>query len=371
MTSSRPAHLWLDLCAAATAVCLALAVCSTPANGEADDAPSESPPANVYEETDLRSVFDHPHEGHAATVAEPLTKPLTNPPPPPAEPLGPSTALDRSESKPIDGFDETVDTAQPISLYDLTAMPLTAYQSSDAGVTWMPGSGEQFGWLSFMGSAYAARDAKNGLNLLFNFHLLGGPESSPLPPRLFDFAAGYQKRGSLSERFSYDLAASIGVYSDFETSARDGVRYISHAVGIIHVDDATDVVFGVDYLDRDDIALLPVLGFSLRPVNMPNTRFDLIFPRPRIDYVLSDEWRAYLAGRLGGGTWDIEYPVEKSRVMTYRDLRLLLGFEHAEAGGPVSGWEFGYVFARELEFRARPTTTSFDDAFVLHWFTRR
>ena len=202
-------------------------------------------------------------------------------------------------------------------------------------------------------------------------HWLDGPISSPLPARLYDFMLGYQVRNRISDQFSYDLFTSVGAFSDFESSARKGIRFPSHAVGMFHVNHSTDFVFGVDYLDRDDVEVLPVIGVSLRDVYVNGLRMDLVFPRPRIDYMLSETHRMYLAGVMNGGTWQIEFPDRSDRVMTYRDFRLLLGIESTDKDGSLSAWELGYVFGRSLEFRNQPGDTHFDDAFVIQWVSRR
>jgi hypothetical protein len=191
-----------------------------------------------------------------------------------------------------------------------------------------------------------------------------------LPARLYDFSVGYQKRGRIQDAMSYDLASTIGVFSDFEDSAREGIRYPGHAVGMLHYTPEFDIVFGVDYLSRDDIKILPVMGFSWRPQAMRDLRIDMVFPRPRIDYSLTDSNRVYLAGRLGGGSWDIEFPDNANDVMTYRDLQMLIGFERRDSDNAWSAIEFGYVFDRSLEFRTQAGETRFDDAFMLRLVTR-
>ncbi len=80
-----------------------------------------------------------------------------------------------------------------------------------------------------------------------NLHLLSGPQTVHLPPRLYDFEFGYQMRKTINSTFSYDLSTMVGIYSDFEDSARDGVRFPSHAVGMFHPDPRIDWVFGIDY----------------------------------------------------------------------------------------------------------------------------
>ncbi len=249
--------------------------------------------------------------------------------------------------------------------------PYLNYRSAERSLSYLPGDGDQFGWLSLESAPYVERGAKSGITTSVNMHLLSGPNTVPLPPRLYDFSLGYQKRGRIKDFMSYDLATSIGVFSDFEDSATDGVRFPGHATGMLHFKPELDVVFGIDYLSRDDIKMLPVGGISWRPLSMPDLRFDLVFPRPRIDYTIDNQSKIYWAGRLGGGTWDIEFPNNDNDVITYRDLQLLLGFERRNSDGDLSSLEIGYVFDRRIEFRTLTQTSEFDNAFVLRFVTRK
>lgn len=249
--------------------------------------------------------------------------------------------------------------------------PYLNYRSEESGLNYLPAGADQFGWVSLENSPYLARGYRSGITTAINIHFLSGPNSVAIPPRLYDFSLGYQKRGRISDVMSYDLATTIGLFSDFEDSAKDGVRYPGHAVGMLHMKPEFDLVFGVDYLSRDDIKLLPVAGVSWRPQGIPDMRFDLVFPRPRIDYSIDNQSKVYLAGRLGGGTWDIEFPNNDNDVMTYRDLQVLCGFERRNSEGHLACVEFGFVFDRRLEFRTLSQPTEFDDAFVLRLVTRK
>lgn len=268
-------------------------------------------------------------------------------------------AIDAERSEPPD-FD----------LLSLSRAPFTIYRSEDDSVVYLPGDGDQFGWLSVASSNYLQSKQKYGPTANFNIHLLSGPNSVPLPPRLYDFELGFQSRRSLSDRFSYDCSTMVGVYSDFEDSARDGVRFPSHAVGMFHPSPKADWVFGIDYLARDDFKLLPVFGFCWHDPARPSLRFEMIFPRPRVDVVLSQKTRLYCAGLLGGGTWDIEFPNEDNDVMTYRDYRLVFGLEQADSKGHLSAWELGWVFGRSLEFRSHRNERDFDDAFMIRFVSQ-
>jgi hypothetical protein len=245
------------------------------------------------------------------------------------------------------------------------------YRAHEGSWSYLPGDGDQFGWIDFEDAPYISRGSRSGWTGGMGLHLLSGPNSVPLPPRLWDFILGYQVRDTISDRFSYDVAATVGVYSDFEDSARDGVRFPAHAVGMLHMNEAWDLVGGVDYLDRDDYKILPVFGFSWHSPAFPNWNVDLVFPRPRVDFALSGSERFYIGGLLGGGTWDIEMPGEVNDVLTYRDLRLLFGLEQLHDEGRVSAIELGYVFGRQVEFRSLQPGAEFDDAFVIRWVSRR
>jgi hypothetical protein len=267
----------------------------------------------------------------------------------------------------IDGEDPLCDIS-PIR--DLMSERYRCYKSADFAWNFMPGDGDQFGWAGWESTAAIGRKKKAGLFSNFNMHLLSGPEVIALPPRLYDFVLGYQKRERLSQSLSYDVSASVGVYSDFEDSARDGVRYPAHAVGIYHASDSLDYVLGVDYLSRDDIKILPVFGFSWHSSEIPNLRLDLVFPRPRIDVALNDHSRVYWTARLGGGTWDIEMPGEANDVFTYRDYQVLMGIERFESKNAFNAWEFGFVFGRHIQLRNSLAEANFDESFVLRHVSR-
>lgn len=341
---------------------------------EEDDAAEQAvdgEPPLLYFATPPEQIFDEGSSpGAPESESGPFSSETTELPPLNIPSINEHSQESASRWEDVQSLDEADDSRNGVSLRRLAKEPYTNYRTDESMWSWLPGGGENFGWFSFRGSTYEPRGKTIGLGAMFNVHFLGGPKSSPLPPRLYDFALGMQARDTLSDRFSYEIATSVGVYSDFEGSARDGVRFPSHAVGMVHVNHTTDLVFGVDYLDRDDIHVLPVFGVSLHDHYIRGLRVDLIFPRPRIDYVLNDRHRGYLMGVMDGGTWDIEFPDGSGQVMTYRDYRILLGIESLGDDGGLSAWEFGYAFGRELEFRHNPVSTRFDDAFVLQWVWR-
>jgi hypothetical protein len=219
------------------------------------------------------------------------------------------------------------------------------YRVRRSQTSWLPGGGDQFGMFSIESLPSLAQEETWGLVTGMGFHFLSGPVRTDMPPRLFDFQIGGQARNSLTEELRYDVRFVVGAFSDFEGS-----------------------VFGVDYLDRDDVRILPVAGLILTPRD--DLRLELVFPTPRIDWRISPTSSLYLAGEFGGGTWAIERVPDADDVATYRDLKLLFGISTRDSDGSVGGLEIGYVFGRELSYRSGVGDYSLGDAILIRSTTR-
>ena len=111
---------------------------------------------------------------------------------------------------------------------------------------------------------YLKSGFESGLHGGLGLRFLSGPRRTDMPPRVFDISLGYQKRQVLGD-LKYDVSFTFHVASDFIGSSRDGIRFPSHAVGYVELTDNIEMVFGVDFLDRDDVRILPVGGLLLRP----------------------------------------------------------------------------------------------------------
>lgn len=198
------------------------------------------------------------------------------------------------------------------------------------------------------------------------FHFLSGPVAPDLPPRLFDLQMAFHARKSITAATTLDVKLGVGAFSDFETSARKGIRFPSHVVAHTIRTDQTAWVLGVDVLDRDDISVLPVLGPIWKPTD--DLIFELVFPRPKVQLRLNDEQVMYFGGELGGGTWAIERADWSRDNATYRDLRITWGISHL-GDETASTLEIGWAFDRELEYRSHRGDTNLDGAFVLRMQT--
>jgi hypothetical protein len=315
-----------------------------PAAGEASTADSPGgPPASVNDLLANRFLAGTPNQ-----------EPLTLPPAPLGEP--------QITGGPIN-LDGSVDAAPVVALGDFMG-----YRYSSPMLEWIPGNAEQFGMFSVgAGDTYTKSGISNGLGIGFGVHFLTGPVQTDMPPRLFDIGLGYQIRQRLGP-LAFDLSASVLSASDLEGSFSQGIMYPSHAVGYLTVGPTIDLVFGVDYLDRADIKLLPVAGMVWNP--NPDMRFELVFPRPRAVFRLTECYRIYVSGELGGGTWAVQRVAFGNDLATYSDLRVCLGLEHVEKGGQGNAIEIGYLFNRSLEYTSGVGNVHFVDAVMLRLVTR-
>jgi hypothetical protein len=199
--------------------------------------------------------------------------------------------------------------------------------------------------------------------------LLDGPTMADLPATVYDVTVQFLWMHQLTERWGMQLGVTPGVHSDFERSDADSLRIGGRAIGLYEWNEDVKLVLGVVYLDRNDVSLLPAAGIIWTPHE--NIRWELVAPRPRVAWRFScqdcvEQW-AYIAGEFGGGEWSIVRTGGASDVATYRDFRLLFGLERKplSAYGMHLNFEFGYVFARELEFASVTPDVSLDDTTIV------
>lgn len=301
------------------------------------------------------------------TVPQPALEQLPSPSDLPAAPLMPD---DIRPATPQDLLGTESLGVEPLTVHPLPAdcdcicvdSPF-GYNLRSSSTSWLLGGGNQFGIFTLESLPTLKPGEQTGVVTGIGLHWLSGPVQTDLPPRLFDFQIGWQRRKWLTESLGYDVAFRVGAFSDFEGSAREGIRFPSHGVGFLRLNPACDLVFGVDYVSRDDIKLLPVIGLVLKPRD--DLRIDLVFPRPCLEWQYSAKSSLYLAGELGGGSWAIERMPAANDVVTYRDYRLLLGLSSRDDEGGQSAIEFGYIFGRDISYRSGQGDYSPIDTLVI------
>lgn len=192
----------------------------------------------------------------------------------------------------------------------------------------------------------------------FGWDFIDGPDFTDVPNQLYQASLDFSLYLPMNERWSFLGGVSPGIYSDFDNNSSDAFRIMGRALFNYKHSEQLKISFGFVYLDRDDVVALPAVGLSYSPASMPEFKFDLLFPKPRISYRyhqdVTREKLVYLAGEFGGGTWAIERSNGNDDTLTYSDLKLILGIEHSLVDDFTWFAEAGYVFNRSLEYSVGP-----------------
>lgn len=194
----------------------------------------------------------------------------------------------------------------------------------------------------------------------YSHHLWDGPRvaGSDLPSKAF---SGFLDTGwdtNPLQTLGLELGARVGVFSDFDAINSDSIRLQGKALGRLRLTPTSTLRFGVFYLDRNKIKLLPAGGLLWTPNQ--DSRFDLFFPEPKLSHYVStigntDMWW-YLHGYYGGGAWTIQRTDQSEDEIDINDIRIMIGLEFGRSEQIRQGFrlgfvEAGYAFDRELIFR--------------------
>lgn len=193
----------------------------------------------------------------------------------------------------------------------------------------------------------------------FTLHLWDGPDSVPgtlvdMPNRAYDAYLMTSWRPQFNQMFGADLAVSVGVYSDFQYTSTQSIRVLGRGLGLVTISPKWQAALGVWYLNRISVKLLPAGGLIWTP--HPDTRYELIFPNPKLAQRINtwgntDIW-GYVAGEYGGGAWTVLHVDGTPELVNYNDLRLILGSEFINLSGWRANLEVGYAFNREILYNA-------------------
>ncbi len=246
------------------------------------------------------------------------------------------------------------------------------FQSVNLNVTRLPVLDDQPGITELtlattLGFPFPSRESPLLITPGIGTHFLSGATTPDLPEQLYSTYLQFRWLKRFNERWGLDLAVSPGWYSDWQTSDDEALRITGRAIASYTWSPALRLLFGVVYLDRNDVSVLPAAGLMWNPSE--DHKLELLFPRPRYAHRIAhsadvDHW-LYLAGEFGGGTWAIERADGTPDTLNMRDFRLIGGYERQDWCGITSRLEVGYVFGREFEFDSDGATIEPDGTILL------
>jgi len=201
----------------------------------------------------------------------------------------------------------------------------------------------------------------------FNVRQLDGPQTIDLPAQVYEAFVDFTWLPKIRPRWLGILSVAPSVYSDLERSS-GAFRLTGRA--LVRFDwtaDQLQLIFGVLYLNRDDVKLLPAGGIIWIP--SPSRRYEILFPKPTLAHRFRwgpgfEDW-VYLAGEFGGNSYAIERVSGLADRVTLRDYRILLGARRKLTGGAGFRLEVGYVLGRVIEYGSNTPDIQSDDAVLL------
>ena len=290
-----------------------------------------------------------------------------------AAPLGDNSKLNlfHTRSIPFASWSETEWPEDILASTTIKRFRTAFYQRTQIGAGWIAPSGDL--GQSYFRSSVALTVGKPSNILIvvpsFEIDFLDGPTALDVPGRLYSVYTNLIWRRSWNERVDSLVGVRPGYFSDFSDSDVRGERLSGFATVSWEVfPEKLTVYAGVVYLGREDTDtnLIPALGAVWTPNG--DFRADLLFPKPKVSWRLghvpyvSEDW-VYIAGQLGGGTFEVERTSGAIDDLSLRDFRLSLGVERIIEGG--TGWyvEAGLVFRRQIEYRISGEELDLSDSF--------
>lgn len=258
--------------------------------------------------------------------------------------------------------------------FSVFSRPLWADRSSFSWITSAgPGRFNIIDWESrpnadrmwWLGRWPTSHEAQIYTHLGFNMHWWAGPVgngTAPVPnlsPRLYDLYLDVTWAQRWTDRLTSEVRFRPGLYTDFRVTPPDAFRVPGQAITLFQACPELFLVGGIDHVQRNEIAVLPVAGFLWQP--SPRWELRLTFPEPKIAFELSPRehlW-GYIGGEYGGGRWTHEHESNRGERVEYSDFRLTFGIEWRDdylsnlallSTRSAAFLEMGYIFERRLRF---------------------
>jgi hypothetical protein len=192
----------------------------------------------------------------------------------------------------------------------------------------------------------------------FLLHLWDGPSSMPadLPSNAYSAFLDFFWASDPNRWLGAELGVAVGAFTDFDTFNTNSIRVIGEGFGVLRLTPNLTAKFGVWYLNRNDLKLLPAGGLVWQP--NAQTKFDILFPNPKYSQywttIGTTEVWWYAAGEYGGGAWTIQRTDGTSDRVDLNDIRVKFGVDWVNQRNWRGFFEIGYAFNRDVVYVVNP-----------------
>lgn len=213
------------------------------------------------------------------------------------------------------------------------------------------------------------------INIGFGYTNVDAPTALELPAELYETELSLAWMRKINDRWMVRFMAGASFATDGNNNSSDAWRFRGGVFAMYRRSPEWTWSFGAIALGRNDLPVLPAVGLIYQP--NPTIRLDLMMPRPRLAFLLSEngprqQW-CYIGAGLNGATWGVLRADDSNDQLTYGDFRAVIGWESTptpEPGMPFTrgrklGAEIGYVFSRDFEWENDGAKIGLDDAIML------
>ncbi len=209
----------------------------------------------------------------------------------------------------------------------------------------------------------------------FAYTDLFAADSVGIPRQLFEYSIGMTWIRPCNHRWTVLSMVGAGMATDNQNRSSDAWQFRGGVFGIYEHSPQWKWTFGALATGREDLPVIPAVGVVWQPDR--DYRVDLTFPRPQFNWLISEngtrqQWAFFGAG-INGTTWACESAGMVDDRLTYRDLRVVAGWESrptSNSGMPVPMGktlraEIGYAVARQFEFENENRQQDLEDSFLM------
>ncbi len=184
----------------------------------------------------------------------------------------------------------------------------------------------------------------------FSYTAIDAPSALDLPSDLYDIALGMSWIRPINDRWTMRLLLSGAFASDFQNNTSDAWQLRGGVFALYRPNERWNFAIGALATGRSDLPVIPAAGAIWDP--KPGLRVDLMLPRPRVSLLVVDlgtrqHW-VYFGGGFTGGTWAYEQANGQDDQLTYREWRLVVGWESMPPREPGKFMQAGTKFSAEV-----------------------